>query len=647
MAVLQTSPEPVGAAAGSRSKTPGAWAAVLFVIAAALMAAYLYISHEIDTFQDRALALIQERTNASISVGTANIGGLRSIRLNDVRLSYRTENGLLIEGDAPSVVAALNPIAWFDAGQMVSEFTVRGGTLRIDASGYEPSEDKPDNAWIKRLPGLIEFENFAVIVNGLREDSAVEFAGVSAQLLKEQSGNALTAQFEGMYADDPAKALSGRIQYANIGDFKCELRMNALTAGDVNAFLPEEHHFTEAGQITPTLTVDAFPDATFAITLESEFDDITIRDQPEFVGPLSGHVSAFARYDRETRSLAIRTARVLADELQADLSGSLVFADDAHGIELELQASQLPVQAALEYYLPESLDEYGRIDIAFDAPELFAVTVSGTTDSYLVKATGRAPGATVSFSPEDELFPSGSLQLGAIEAGWDSDSETPFVNAAIRDGVVTHTGSGIEANRLSGSIRFNNNVLTIDPLTAEVFGEPFVSRAEYAVESETGTATLTGNLSKIEDTALATAIKETELSGAVDVNATATFADGIVTATGGVEATNTVIDYNWWFSKPAGIGARAEAEVTFKPDEIITIVAKAEVASSNLDSRIEWHQQGGRWRLKSAKTTSDSARRRIRRQMHSRAVHNHRRNAHRRLPRMEARSSRGRSVRSP
>ncbi len=609
MTVVHTDPEPTHNVAAIQTRTPGAWAGVLFLAVAAATMAFLYVSREVDNLQTQILQFVEERTDASVSIGSARLGGFRSIRFEEVAFTYETENGIRIESTAPGVAAILNPFAWFEGTQIVSNFDVVDAEIRVDTSNRTPTDarDTRDaDAWIAQLPGTVSFKRCTLIVDGIHENAPIEISDFAGTIARNQNGESMVATLSGNYERESGKAISGRIQYSAADDFKCKVQISALTAGDVNGFLPEEHHFTESGRINPAITIDAFPDKTMTIALESEFQDITVRNQPEFIGVMAGSIAAYARYDTTTRSLSIRTATLDSDELRAQLSGQLLFADDTHGIDLLLEATELPLQAALEHYLPKEIREQGKMDITFEQPEEFSVAITGTTDAFQIAATGRAPGATVSFKPNDDRYPEGQIELASIEAGWDSETESPVLNAIIRDGSMRHEDSGIYADRLSGNVQIANNTLHIDPLNAEIFDEPFVARASYSIEDETGNATISGTLVHAERTALATAIKYTDVAGAVTFSGAATLQDGAVTADIELEATNANIDYTWWFSKPVGIGAKATGKLVIDPDKSIVLTAQGDVAGSTLAARVDWASRNGKWVFTKSILTAES-----------------------------------------
>jgi len=607
MTVVHTTSEPMNNATTSRTRTPGAWAGVLFLLAAGATVAFLYISREVDGLHTQILQMVEDQTDASLSIGSARVAGFRSVRFDDISLSYETENGILLESTAPGVVAVVNPFAWFEGAQIITNFDIVDAVIRVDTTNRNESENENASvAWFDWIPGNVSLDRCTLIVDGVREGAAVEISDITGTLTRGQDGENLAATLAGNYDREPGKSISGRIQYSAVDDFECEFKIGALTAGDVNGFLPEEHHFAESGRINPSITIDAFPDDTFAIALESEFQDITVRDQPEFMGAMAGTISAYARYDKSTQTLSVRTATLDSDELRAKMTGQLLFADKTHGIDLHLEATELPLQAALEYYLPEDVREHGEMDIEFQQPEEFSVAITGTTEAFQIAATGRAPGATVSFKPNDDRYPEGHLELAGIEAGWDSETESPILTATIRDGAMRHEESGIYADRLSGSINLANNTLSLEPLNAEVFDEPFVARATYSIEEESGTATVSGTLVHTERTALATAIKYTDVAGSLTFSASATLSKGAITAEAELEATNANIDYTWWFSKPVGIGARAEATVVIDPEKSIVLTATGDVAGSALATRIDWGRRGDKWRFLKSVTTAES-----------------------------------------
>src|SRR5690606_14597382 len=132
-----------------------------------------------------------------------------------------------------------------------------------------------------------------------------------------------------------------------------------LAAEDINAYLPDGQQFVPTGSLSPTLRVSGFPGGAVFVSIDSPYEKLTVRDQPAFLPPLEGRLSAVARYDAGAQVLDITTASVVSQAFGGALEGSILLAGAEPEFNLTLRADRLPVREMLTEALAEQGAAFG------------------------------------------------------------------------------------------------------------------------------------------------------------------------------------------------------------------------------------------------------------------------------------------------
>src|SRR5690606_6171432 len=184
---------------------------------------------------------------------------------------------------------------------------------------------------------------------------------------------------------------------------------------------------------------------------------------------------------------------------------------------VDADLTRLPVDMLLSYLDRTPLKEYGEVDLALEEPYDVRVSASGSWLRPSLTVGLRAPGGSFDFTPREKKWPRARLALGLVQASWDTAERIPKGALSVVGGTITHKDSGIEAEDLSGTVRFDGPTLTVYPLQARVTGNTCAARLEYDIEKKSGTLDLAGALSNIEDTRLAKSIPNTVLAGSASI----------------------------------------------------------------------------------------------------------------------------------
>ncbi len=411
-------------------------------------------------------------------------------------------------------------------------------------------------------------------------------------------------------AGQPEKHIAVKLHLASLEDFDLNVQADLITAEDVNVVLPSPQHLVSAGTARPTLWVNGRPGKTLLVSLQVPFEDIVFRDHPEFLDPATGSLTFFATYATDTHLLTVSTAKAVSNQLSGAVDGTILFDREYPELDLRLHATKIPVEKFLAYALEgDEFEEYGTVEVAVEEPHELEITLQGTSEQPIVRARAMAGSGNFKFLPSDEDYPSVSLRLGQMQGSWDSETQDLMFTFDVVDGDIYHAPSDLEAHRLSGTVTRMNDRLSISPFNATVTGNAFVGGLSYDLVSGDAELTLEGTLARIEDTVFSDIFKDTMLRGAGKVKGRLTREGDLYSIDAELDVTQTQVDYQWWFTKPAGVGAsgRIWGEATL--GKFANFSAEAEVASSSLAATIQLEHTGGekgRWFIQEVKATSDA-----------------------------------------
>jgi hypothetical protein len=381
--------------------------------------------------------------------------------------------------------------------------------------------------------------------------------------------------------------------------------MEGLSAEDVNVFLPAERRVIQGGTASVQLEVIRGREGRYDIKSDTRLADVAIRDQPDFLPPITGSLYAVAQYDQSSRLLSLNMARAHTNGVDGTLSGTVSFADALPRLDLTMTSSKLPLKDMVDHMIEDELDRYGNLDYLPGDNNTLTLRLTGASNDLTVAFNAATDGDRVFFVSENPQWPNASLRFGRVDIAWDSKRRTPEGQATILDGRVEYAKLGIVADHVSVSARFKDGIVDVAPLNAQLAGQPWIATVRYDIDKRAGEATVAGTLANLEKNRLASAIRNTELRGAANVNAHATFTQTGVAFDGDVDATQTEIAYRWFYRKPPGIGAMGHVRGEFIAKKRMSYEIDAKVAGSDLKATAKLTFDGAKWTLRSTEATSD------------------------------------------
>jgi hypothetical protein len=584
------------------------WLVGLLVFTLVFTAVLLFAKYRYDGLRDSLRAQAQAQLDRYFASESISIEGLRGVRIRDFGLDYTAAGGARVELQAPVALVLVDLLDLLSGRITVDRVELNGAQVRLSKAPKPGVAIDPARA----TGGLLKPQAF----RALGRDCSVEvadyvpgkvyrFASVDFDLYRLADSPDFAGRISGEIEAPAKTAFQATGRFASPEDFDLDAALSSLDVAAVNALLPAPQTHVTSGSASPVLHAEARPGAPLVASVTASFADLAVANQPAELGPLTGTLDARVRYDRAAGKLSIDRFQADTPQLMASGQGTVVLAEEGKSLDLSIEAKRLPTDLIAPYLEKSPLAEYGKADIALNEPYRVQVGVTGTVEAPVIQAYVTAAGGTIDFTPANKKWPKGNLELGLIEATWDSTNKLPQGNINVIGGTVEHAGTGLKAENVTARIVFAGKKLTVNPLQAEVTGNTCAARLEYDLETQTGEANLTGTLSGIEDTALSTAVENAVLSGTATVRAKAVKDGKKYTVEADLDATRTDVAYRWYFRKAPGVGGVARFNIDWRPRDRMNIDGNLVVASTPVEAALRFVYKGKKYRLQSIQAKSD------------------------------------------
>ena len=589
------------------------WLVGLLVLTAVVAGGALYAKYQLEDMRDVLLDTARARTGARLDVDEITAFGLRGLRAEGVEFTYPAFSWGELHIEAPEAVIYIDLLDLFAGKISVEHVRLDGARFHVRRNPEEPwltpgaamegaVSGTPNTGIPFRLTGV----DCALVVENVVKDTRLNLDALEFDISRLADSPMIVGGISGALDGDEQKRISVDLQYGSLSDFDLRVHCAELSTEDVNIFLPAAQRIIRTGTATPTARLTGNANGVVSLSLESAFEDIQVRNQPDYLPPATGTLTAYGNYDPAIRTLRLSMANADTETLSGNLSGSVVFSSNAPVLDLTFASTRLPVREVLNSVLAGRLDQYGKVEYTVDALEEGTLTLKGSTEDPVVGVVAAAEGGTLSFVPADAKYPSGELRLGRFEVAWDSETRQPGGTIAIMDGSVKHKGTGLSADGLTGRVTIEAGAVRVNPLKASFMGQPLMVTGTYDLEAKSGDATVAGSLSEIERTELAGSIRNATLAGGGSLNAKAQFTGKRVEFEADVDATQMEIGYRWWFLKPVGIGANGRIVGSLTPRKALTCDVEGLIAGTKITATTKLLHNGTKWRLQSVHAESDS-----------------------------------------
>ncbi|MBI5091062.1 MAG: hypothetical protein HZB26_01300 [Candidatus Hydrogenedentes bacterium] len=599
-----------GGAPARYSRHTRAWLVGLLIVTVLFSAGALFIKYQLESLREIVLREAESRTGAHMRLGAVLVEGLRGLRIDDLSFT--------VESSAGPAVSVSVPVAYIyiDFAE-IAYGRLAISRIQIDKAAINVTRP-PDQRWIPekslltsgsaaRLlehPFRILGRQCALDVTNVVGSTRLSVGDFSFDVWRLPDSPHVNARLAGDLGGAREKHAQVDLRFASTEDFDLNALYAGLTAEDVNVFLPASQHFVQSGAASPTIHVEGRGAKQYAVSFKTPFENLVIRNQPDFLTPATGTLTVLATYDLDGQRLQISTAKAESNQLDGSLEGSVSLGDPSPEFDLKLTVTRLPLVDILNYAFQDRIEEYGLLDLTLGDPHEVTMMLSGDTESPIISANARATAGSVSFNPKDQQWPRGALDLGAIEASWDSETRIPKGAVNVTGGDITHQPSGTSAKSLSGLVRIQDKKATVEALNAEITGNPFVGSLRYDFDTNEAEFTANGTLSGVEHTPIANSMKNVEVAGSATVRGKGAKKGPRYTFEADLDGTQAMINYEWWFKKPPGVGANGKITATLVPRKSAHITADIVVASTPVQAQLEFAYAKTKMQIQSLKASS-------------------------------------------
>ncbi len=595
------------------------WLLLLLVLAGLFALGALLARYKLQSFRNALVQVAESRTGARLRCDAVLISGLQGFQIEGLHLRHQSRGGPVVEVQAPVAHVDLDLTSLFSGQMVVNRIRLEGAAVSValpeGAAWFH--NDLVDSgsplATFASLPFRLWGENCTLTLNNMSEEQRLEFSDLSFEVWRLAGSPEIVGKSEGRLSGPPphpvdkverSVVFSGR--YTAPDDFDLRITASRLDAKDIEPFLPASGHLVGSGVVSPTLRIEGWPESVIEISLDADFRDVTILGQPEFLGAAAGHVDLRASYEESKRMLIISSAQADTEDISGNLRGEIRFGGPLPELDLEFEADKLPAQAYLNYALPGLFSQYGQVDVALDEPYEIVATLTGNTEQPVWAARALASSAHCAFTPTDDRFPSGGLEIGTFHVTWDSSSRFPHGSLNVVDGTIDYPRLGLDAADVSATVTLAQDKVEVSSLNASLGDEALVASLVYHLPEKQAELHASGALSNLEQSSFLRATKDTRLSGSVRFDCSAVVRATQYVIEGEVDATDAQIGHNWWFLKPAGIPARGHVSATLVPDKQLDVVlTQGILADSRFETTSEYAFEQGKWALVSSESSSD------------------------------------------
>lgn len=585
----------------------------LLILSGAIAGGALFAKYKLEGLRGRLLETAELRTGTEIRFERITGFGLRGLRAEGVSVRRDTDAGPSVEVDVPLAYVYVDLTELLYGQVVVERVQVEGADITIrraptaasgtiaglrDLGKASPPPLPPFPFRIMGTDCRVRFENLVA-------DSSLDLRDITFDVAKLADSPSLSGTVEAQLGNDADKRLRANVRYVSMDDFDARADLQRVTADDVNVFLPASQRFVLDGAVTPSVRIEGKADGIIALSIEADVRQLLVRDQPEFLPPLTGSVDARGTYDPDTRELRIAMAQAETPSLAGTVTGTIGFAGNRPEFNLRLRSAQLPIADIFNVALEGRLDEYGELTYAVSTDAEVDLRLTGNTEKPNFELRAAMSGAEASFVPKDTRFPRSALRLGRVEATWESTTRSAKGSAVVLDGTVSKPDFGLEATGINATISLDGRRVELASLTATAKDQPIVADGWYDLEEKKGEVSVAGVVAAIEETRLGTLIRNTTLEGSVAVNAKADYADGRLNFEGDIDASQAQVAYQWYFLKPPGIGATGRITGSFVPKKSAKFEVDGHVAGSRLAATASMAHNGRKWQLRKLVAHSD------------------------------------------
>ena len=581
-----------------------------------LAAATLFVEYRLESVRQRVLEAAESRLGIGLDAYSVTAAGLRGIRIDDLRIALNPEGGPAVNISVPNTYVYIDVIGLFYGEVNIDRIELDHAVFRLRRPPGETWFNTGPETLLAQAPfPLASVGAFRVIGRGCTleienvvRDTELSITNLDFDVYRLSGSHRILGSASGHLNGRPENLIETSLSYASPLDFEAKLEAGHLSSEEVNVFLPASQRFVETGAARPKARVAAYPDNSLMVWLEADFQNLTIRDQPPFLGPATGSLEILASYNTISHLLTLNSASAESAQIGVGkLTGTVSFEEKTPEFDLHIQSSRLPLAEILDLAVTGRIQNHGALDVELSEPYGVTLSLAGNLEAPRISAQANAGGGALSYTPHDNGLPTIMATLQDVSGAWDSHDDVARATLNVSGGTVVQQPLGIDVKDISGLFHLEDRLISVQPLNFVFQGNPMVGGLNYDFAERAGTASLNGTIARLEETRLADAIPDVALSGTSTLRVSADLRPERATADFSVELTQAQVDYKWFFRKPDGLGITLHGTADLHTDKELTLEGQIRAADTVVDTELFIEKSEGGWNLHRALMAADTA----------------------------------------
>ncbi len=563
----------------------------------------LFVKYQLESFRRQLQRSAESRVGAKAEFSRLSVYGLRGIRIDDLQIEAGGAPAAHLRLRVPTVYVFIDLVdlvygavnlerIQLDGADIVLERPEKGGLASLGLSGRFVPEDQDPSKVAFRVMGT----DCRVTLDSLAGGSGLQLSDLDFDLSRLPDSPDTTVRLSGLLNDNPEKCFQANVRFSSIEDFDLRAHVEDLTVEDVNAFLPSPQQFVVSGRGEPSLRIAGYPQENLVVAVEMPFEDLVMRDQPEFLLPNTGSLHALGNYHTGSQVLRLTTAKAVAGQFAGELDGTVSLAGPEPLFSLDMQVQEWPVEELLQRALGARGEMLDGLEVEVGPAHDVRLHFAGPVSAPVLTAQANVSGANLAYRPAEASLPTAELAFGLLQVSWASGQTLPAGNFSLTDGTIAHAATGLKAQRISGNIKLEGQTLSVDPLSAEFLGNPLVGRLACDIEQRALDFTVSGVVGNLDAIPISAEAKDFAVAGAANLRSSGRLSMPQYELDAALDLTQAQVDFEWWFRKPIGIGASIKAlHLDMRPKKTLRITGNAAIDTTELSASLEYLWRGGKW----------------------------------------------------
>jgi hypothetical protein len=422
---------------------------VLLLLTVAAAASALFVRYRLELLKALVQREVQTRAGLAFQFRNVEVNGLYGFRILDVSASLKTPLGPFLQINVPKLEADIDLAELIYGNLSVQRIRADHSDIEIMRQpGGQWLTPKPESA-VEHVSSLalppfrVVGRECRLIARNVVGETTLTLQRLAFDIGRPPDSTEISARMSGdMGSPEFPKETVLNLRFVSAEDFDLRVEAKNVSAENVNVFLPASRHIVQSGIITPTVRVAGYPGQMLTLSLEAPYEDLEFREQPEFIDPFTGKLTALGQYDMRRHLFSLATAKTRAQAFEGNVDGSVDFSQSHPVLDLRMRAEKTPLASLLGAFLPDALSEYGALNVEMAAPAQLMVTLTGSTEEPVVGA--KALMDDVKFTFTDNASREAVFDIRKGEATWDSGARAPTARFEVVRGSVSLAHFNVE-----------------------------------------------------------------------------------------------------------------------------------------------------------------------------------------------------------